>query len=108
MIKVVQASHRQGDIRYDTSRDKECSCMPLMSVSWIFFKSPGLWDKFELGCILARGDQLFKSVCKFRYRGVLDLPEKFLLENYSMNVEFLENKKEKLQQHQICFLLQKL
>ena len=51
-----------------------------------------MWDKFELDCILARGDQLFKFIGKFRYLGVEDLPQEFLLENYSMNVEFVENK----------------
>ena len=66
--------------------------MSFMSVSWILFKSPGMWDKFELDCILARGDQLFKFIGKFRYLGVKDLPQEFLLENYSMNVEFVENK----------------
>ena len=64
--------------------------MSFMSVSWILFKSPGIWDKFELDSILAY--QLFKSIGKFRYLGVEDLPQEFLLENYSMNVEFLENK----------------
>ena len=66
--------------------------MSFMSVSWILFKSPGMRDKFELDCILARGDQLFKFIGKFRYFGVEDLPQEFQLENYSMNVEFLENK----------------
>ena len=91
-MKVVQASHHQGDIRYGTSRGIQCSCMSFMSVSWILFKSPGMWYKFELGCILATGDQLFKCIGKFRYLGVEDLPQEFQLENYSMNVEFLENK----------------
>ena len=55
--------------------------MSFMSVSWILFKSPGMWDKFELDCILDRGDQLFKFIGKFRYIGVEDLPQEFLLEN---------------------------
>ena len=59
------------------------------------FKS-GIWDKFLFGCILARGDQLFKFNSKFRYLGVEDLPQEFLLENCSMNVEFLENKTGKI------------
>ena len=59
IIKVVQASHHQGDIRYGASRGIQCSCMSFMSVSWILFKSPGMWDKFELDCTLAKGDQLY-------------------------------------------------
>ena len=69
IIKVAQASHYQGDIRYGASRGIPCSYMSFMSVSWILFKSPGMWDKFELDCILARGDQLFKFIGKFRYLG---------------------------------------
>ena len=92
IIKVVQASHHQGDIRYGESRGIQCSRMSFMSVSWKLFKSPGMWDNFGLDCILARGDQLFKFIGKFRYLGVEDLPQEFLLENYSMNVELLENK----------------
>ena len=52
--------------------------------------------KFELDCIFARGNQLFKFIGKFRYLGVEDLPQEFLLENYSMSVEFLENKTEQI------------
>ena len=92
IIKVVQDSHHQGDIRYGESRGIQCSCMSFMSVSWELFKSPGMWDNFDLDCILARGDQLFKFIGKFRYLVVEDLPQEFLLENYSMNVEILENK----------------
>ena len=92
IIKVVQASHHQGDIRYGESRGIQCSCMSFMSVSWILFKSPGICDKFELDSILTRGDQLSKFIGKFRYLRVEDLPQEFLLKNYSMNVKFLENK----------------
>ena len=81
IIKVVQACHHQGDIRYGASQGIQCSRMSFMSVSWILFKSPGMWDKFELDCILDRGDQLFKFIGKFRYIGVEDLPQEFLLEN---------------------------
>ena len=55
-------------------------------------KSPVLWDKFVIDYILGEWDQLFKFTGKFRYLGMEDLPQKFLIENYSVNVEFLENK----------------
>ena len=57
----------------------------------------GLGDKFDLDSILGKGDRLFKFIGKFKYLGVEDLPEEFLIENCSMTVEFLKNKKEKLQ-----------
>ena len=92
IIKVVQATHFQRDIRYGTSRDMQCSFMSPMSVIWTLLRSPGVWDKFGLYCIIGKGDQLFKFIGKFRYLGMEYLPQEFLVENSSINVEFLENK----------------
>ena len=89
IIKIAQATHHQGDVRYGTSRGIQCSCMSLMSITWT---SPGLWDKFDLDSILGKGDHLFKFIGKFRYLGIEDLPQEFLVENVSVNVKFLENK----------------
>ena len=54
IIKVVQATHHRGDVRYGSSRGAQCSCMFLMSISWTLFRSPGLWDKFDLDSILCK------------------------------------------------------
>ena len=35
---------------------------------------------------------MFKFIGRFRYLGKEDLPQEFLVENSSINVEFLENK----------------
>ena len=92
IIKVVQASHHQGDVRYGAFRGIQCLCMSLISVSWTLFKSPGLWDKFDLDCILGKGGQLFKFIGQFRYLGVEDLPQEFMIKNCPINVELLVNK----------------
>ena len=84
IIKVVQATHHQGDVRYDSSRGIQCSCMSLMSITWTLFRSPGLWDKFD--SILGKGDHLFKFIGKFRYHGMEDLTQEFLVENFAINV----------------------
>ena len=65
--------------------------MTLFSLIWTFsvsslFKSPGLWDKFDLDYILRVGDQLFE------FNGKFNLPQEYLIENVSVNVKFLENK----------------
>ena len=70
--------------------------MLLLSVSWTLFKSPGLWNKFDLDCILGKGNQLFKIIGKFRYLRLEDLPQEFMIENCPINVELLENKKEEI------------
>ena len=42
--------------------------------------------------MLGKGDQLFKFIGKFRYLGIEDLPQEFLIENSLINVQFLKNK----------------
>ena len=53
--------------------------MSLMSVCWTLFKSVSIWDSFDLDRILQKGDLLFKSVNNYRYLGMEDLPQEFLL-----------------------------
>ena len=88
IINLVQATHYQGDVN-----GIQCSCMSLISASLTIFKPSGLQDKFYLDYMLGKGDQLFKCIRKFKYLGMQDLPQDFLTENSSVNVEFLENKK---------------
>ena len=66
--------------------------MSLVSVSWTLLKSSGLWDKFDLDFTWGKGDQLLKCIGKFKYNGKEELSQEFLIENSSLNVEFLENK----------------
>ena len=66
VVKVVQGTHRQGNVRYGTCRGIQCSCMPLMPVTWILFKSPGIWNKFDLDCILCKGDQYDQTYWKIQ------------------------------------------
>ena len=92
IIKVVQATHHQGDVRYGISTDIQCSCMSLISVSWTLFRCPGQWDKLDLDGILGKREQFFKSPGKFRYLGIKNLPQEFLTEGFKVNAQFLENK----------------
>ena len=80
------------DVRYGASRGIQCSCLSLMSITWTLFRSPGLWDKFDLDSILGKEDQLFKFIGKLRYLRVEDLAQEFLVENSSANVKLLQNK----------------
>ena len=56
IIKVVQATHHQDDVRYDTFIGMQCPCGSLVSVTWALFRSAGIWDKSYLDCILGKGD----------------------------------------------------
>ena len=91
-MKVVQATHNRGNIRYGMSGGIQCSCLSLMSVCWTLFKSVSIWDSFDLHCILQKGDFLFKSLNNYKYLGKEDLPHEFFIEN-SINVEFLNNRR---------------
>ena len=77
IIKVVQATHHQVDARFGTSSGINYSFMSLISVTWILFRSPGMWDTFDLDCVLGKVDQLSKSIGKFRYLRMEDLLQKF-------------------------------
>ena len=96
ILKVVQATLRQGDIRYGMLRGVQCSFIPLMSVCWTLFKSVSIWDSFDLDCILQKGDILFESANNYRYLGMEDLPQEFFIENSSINLEFLNNRTGKI------------
>ena len=51
-----------------------------------------LVSEINLACILDKWDQSFKSIKKFRYLGIQDLSQELLVENRSINVEFLKTK----------------
>ena len=38
--------------------------MSLISVTWTLFRSSGMWNRFDLDCILGKGDQLFQFIWK--------------------------------------------
>lgn len=60
--------------------------MSLISVGGRFLTSPDRWSKLDLDGILGNGDHLFKSLGKFRYLGMEDLPQEFLLEGFVVKV----------------------
>lgn len=70
--------------------------MSLFSVSWTLFSSSGLWHAFHLDCILNKGDQLPKFICKFKHLRIENLPQDFVMEEFLINVEFLKNKTEEI------------
>ena len=71
------------EYKYGMSRGILCSSISLMSVCWTF-ESASTWDSFDLDCRLQKGDLLFKSLNKYRYLGMEDLPLEFFIENSSV------------------------
>ena len=85
IIKAAKAAQHQGDVRYNTSRCMQCSCMSLVSDTWALFTSPAIWDKFDLDSILRKRDHLFEVIGKFRYLRVKDQQKEVLVQNSSIN-----------------------
>ena len=88
IIKVVQVTHQQDNFKYVTSWGIKCSCMSLISVTWTLFRSAGLWDKFDLDCMLGKWDQFFKFIGNFRYLE----RSRVLRRKLVYNVGFLDDK----------------
>ena len=86
ILKVVQVTHHQGDIRYGMSRGMQCSYMSLLSVCWSLFKSASIWTAYYKKGII------FLILAIIRYLGMEDLLQEFFLENSAINIEFLDNR----------------
>ena len=90
ILKVVQVSHHQGDIRYGATSGIQCSYMSLMSICCSHFKSPVYWDSNNLNSILGKGDNLLKSINRFCFLGTEDLSHEIVVENHTVCVEMLQ------------------
>ena len=89
MSKIDQGTHHQVDICYGTTAGIQCLCISLMVACWSLIKSMSRWDSNYLDWILRKGDELFKSLSKFRLLGVEDLPTKMEIYSHSINIALL-------------------
>ena len=89
IVKVIQATPHQDDIRYGMLKGIQCSYMSLLLVCWTLFMSVSIWDALGLNCILQKGNVLFKSLNNYRYFGMEDLPQEFFIGTLLVNVECL-------------------
>lgn len=77
VMKSVQGSFNQGDIRFKESAGQQCSCIALYAVCWSVVKRVSCWKSFDLDYILVQGDKLYKSLGKDHYLNVDELPRIF-------------------------------
>ena len=66
--------------------------MSLTAVCWSLIKSISRWDGIDLDQTLGKGDELFKSLNKFKLLGVQDLPTKIEIYSHSIDIALLENR----------------
>ena len=63
-----------------------------MADCWSFIKSISRWNSIDLDHILEKGNELFKSLNKFKLHGVEDLPTKIEIYSHSIDIALLENR----------------
>ena len=90
--KIVQCTHNQGDILYESTAGIQCLCISLMAACWSLIKCLSRWDNNELDRILRKSDALFKSLNKFKLFGVEDLPTKTEIYSHSIDIALLEKR----------------
>ena len=88
--KVVQASHRQGDIRYGSdSAGKQCTANAYFAIIFSSVKRVSIWKSFDLDYVLKKGDKIFKKVCEdkklYEYLAVAELTLNFPLERTNVS-----------------------
>ena len=66
--------------------------MSLISITRALFKSSGQRNLLDLNSILGEEDQFFKIFGIFIYLQIEDLPQEVLIEDFNVNMQFLEHK----------------
>ena len=66
--------------------------MSLISITRALFKSSGQRNLLDLNSILGEEDQFLKIFGIFIYLRIEDLPQEVLIEDFNVNMQFLEYK----------------
>ena len=66
--------------------------MSLLSITRTLFRSSGQRNLLDLNSILGEEDQFFKIFGIFIYLQIEDLPQEVLIEDFNVNMQFLEHK----------------
>ena len=89
--KILQGTHHQGDIHYETTAGIQYLCISLMAVCWSLIKSISRWDSNDIDRTLRKGDVLFKSLNKFKLLRIEDLSTKMEIYSHFIDIALLEN-----------------
>ena len=66
--------------------------MSLISITRTLFRSSGQRNLLDLNSILGEEDQFFKIFAIFIHLQIEDLPQEVLIEDFNVNMQFLEHK----------------
>ena len=92
IIKNCPGYPSSREYSYETTAGIQCLCVSLMAVCWSLIKSISKWDSNDFDQILRKGDELFKSLNKFKLLGVEDLPTKIEIYSHSIDIVLLGKK----------------
>ena len=89
----IQGSFHQGNVeKFGDTAGRHCTCMSLFAIAYDSFKRLGIWNKCDLGVVLMRGDQLYKSLDRTDSLSVTDFSETFQVGSVQVNIEYNINK----------------
>ena len=89
IVKSVQGSFHQGNLKFGYSAGIQCSCNSLFSVYWSKVRKLNIWKQTDLDYILEKGNDIFKAQNKHRMLYVDEIPDSFLIEGREIQIEKL-------------------
>ena len=103
--KSVMGTFNQGDInKFGATAGVQCMCNALFSLCWANIKKVSMWKTFDLDNILNRGDQLYKTFNITEFLSIPDLPNEFVIEEHTFQVNLIYNATGMLSHNSIGFI----
>ena len=88
MIKSVQGSLHQAELRFGNSDGTQCTCCGLVSVCFSLVKNPGKWLSTDLDFIVVNRDEKYNTLNKVGHNLFDELPTQISLFNTNIDIKF--------------------
>ena len=102
--KSVIGTFNQADTKFGVTAGVQCMCNALFSLCWANIKKVSIWKTFDLDNVLNRGDQLYKTFNITEFLSIPDLPNEFVIEEHTFQVNLIYNETGLLSQNSIGFI----
>ena len=89
ILKVVQGSFHQADIKFGETAGRQCACNILFSIAWSTIRRVGFSNTADIDFILTEGDLIYKQLKAVSFLSVDDLPQSIDIENKKIAIEKL-------------------
>ncbi|XP_057302950.1 uncharacterized protein LOC130637935 [Hydractinia symbiolongicarpus] len=92
ILKTIQGSFHQGDVRLGTFTGTQCMCNSLFAIVWSALKKVSFWNPGDLDHILSEGTKWYTNLgYTNQYLSASELPNSLVLENEVIQIQSLEN-----------------